>query len=98
VAGAIFGELASGPALCTLGSNIATAHLDQQFRHPLKCLVIFNLLGQPCLSACFATSFCSGLAQYVSDVRVYDERLLYLRLILPPRALPSSYVAASLRY
>jgi hypothetical protein len=36
-------------------------------------LVIFDVFGQPGVSACFAASFCSGLAQHVSNVRVHDE-------------------------
>ena len=47
------------------------------------------------MQLCFAASFCSGLAQRVSDARVHAAHLPYLRLILPPRALPSLYVAAS---
>jgi hypothetical protein len=77
------------------GSATTLSRLDQQLSHPLNCLVIFDLLGQPGVSTCFGASFCSGLAQYVSDVRVHAARLPYLRLILPPRALPSLYVAAS---
>jgi hypothetical protein len=76
-------------------SATTTTRLDQQLSHPLNGLVIFDVLGQPGVSTCFAASFCSGLAQRVSDARVHDARLPYLRLILPPRALPSLYVAAS---
>ena len=47
------------------------------------------------VSTCFAASFCSGLAQRVSGVRVHHARLPYLRLILAPRALSSLYVAAN---
>jgi hypothetical protein len=35
-----------GPWLFS-GGGTATTHFDQQLSHPLKCLVIFNLLGQP---------------------------------------------------
>jgi hypothetical protein len=57
--------------------------------------MIFDLLGQPGVSTCSATSFCSGVAERVSDGRVHDARLPYLRLILPPRARLSLYCAAS---
>jgi hypothetical protein len=77
------------------GGGTATTHFDQQLSHPLKCLVIFNLLGQPGVAPSLNASFCSGLAQRVSDVLVHPARLPYRRLILPPRALPSLYVAAS---
>lgn len=41
--------------------------------HALNCLVIFDLLRQSGVSTCFAASFCSGLAQRVSDVLVHNE-------------------------
>jgi hypothetical protein len=50
-----------------------TTRLDQQLSHALKCLVIFDLHGQPGVRTCSATSFCSGLAQGVSDMLVHDE-------------------------
>jgi hypothetical protein len=77
------------------GGATATSHLDQQLSHSLDCLVIFDLRWQPGVAPCSASRFCSRLAQRVSDVRVHAARLPYLRLILPPRALPSLYVAAS---
>jgi len=36
-------------------------------------LVIFNLLGQPGVSSCFAASFCACFAQGVSDALVHGE-------------------------
>jgi hypothetical protein len=50
------------------GSVTATTRLDQELSHPLNCLVIFDVLRQPGISTCLAASFCSGLAQRVSDV------------------------------
>jgi hypothetical protein len=77
------------------GGVTATTRLDQQLSHPLNGLVIFDLRRQSGVSACFATSLSACFAQRVSDALVHAERLPYLRLILPPRALPSLYVAAS---
>jgi hypothetical protein len=54
-------------------SATTTNRLDQQLSHALNCLVIFDLLRQPGVSTCFAASFCSRLAQRVSDVLVHDE-------------------------
>jgi hypothetical protein len=71
------------------GGGTATTHPDQQLSHPLNCLVIFDLLRKASFAPCPASGFCPGLAQLVSDVRVHAARLPYLRLILPPRALPS---------
>jgi hypothetical protein len=77
------------------GGVTATTRLDQQLSHPLNCLVIFDLLGQASFAPSSASRFCSGLAQGIADARVHAARLPYLRLILPPRALLSLYVAAN---
>jgi hypothetical protein len=77
------------------GSVTTTTRLDQQFSHLLKCLVIFNLLGRCGVRTRLASTLTACSAQHVSDVLVHGARLPYLRLILPPRALPSLYVAAS---
>jgi hypothetical protein len=77
------------------GRVTATTRLDQELSHALNYLVIFDLVGQPRVSTCLATSLSACSAQHVSDVLVHAARLPYLRLILPPRALPSLYVAAS---
>jgi len=58
-------------------------------------LVIFDLFGQASFAPSSASRFCSGLAQGIADARVHAARLPYLRLILPPRALLSLYVAAN---
>jgi hypothetical protein len=76
-----------GPWLFSCGGTTIIC-LDQQLSHPLKCLVIFDLLGKSGVSTCSAASLCSGLAQRVSDACVHAARLPYLRLILPPRARP----------
>jgi hypothetical protein len=55
--------------------------------------VIFDLFGQSRLHTSPAASHSARFAQGVSDARVHAARLPYLRLILPPRALPSLYVA-----
>jgi hypothetical protein len=68
---------------------------DQQLSHVLNCLVIFDVFRQPGVSTSLTTSLSACFPQHVSDVRVHAARLPYLRLILPPRALPSLYVAAS---
>jgi hypothetical protein len=84
-----------GPPLRTLGGGISTARLDQQLSHALNCFMIFDVFGQPGVAPSPTAGFCTGLAQGVSDAWVHAARLPYLRLILPPRALPSLYVAAS---
>jgi hypothetical protein len=59
---------AGAPSVCGggpvfLSCSVTTiTRLDQQLSHVLNCLVIFDLLGQPGVSTCFAASFCSGLA------------------------------------
>jgi hypothetical protein len=55
------------------GGGTATARLDQQLRHPLNCLVIFDVLGKSRVRAGFATRVSASLAQRVSDVRDHDE-------------------------
>jgi hypothetical protein len=52
---------------------MAITRLDQQLGHPLKCLVIFHLLGQPGVDTCFTTSLSACFAQRVTDAPVHDE-------------------------
>jgi hypothetical protein len=56
-----------------LGGNIATAHLDQHLGEALQNLLIFDVVRQPGVSTCFATSLSACSAQHVSDVLVHDE-------------------------
>jgi hypothetical protein len=77
------------------GSVTTTTRLDQKLSHPLNCLVIFDVLGQSRLTPGPAASLRACFAQRVSDVLVHAAGLPYLGLILPPRALPSLYCAAS---
>jgi hypothetical protein len=53
-------------------SGTATTRLDQQLSHPVNCLVIFDLRGQPGVDTCFTTSLSACLAQHVSDVLVHQ--------------------------
>ena len=52
---------------------MAITRLDQQLSHSLHDSAIFNLLGQPGVDTCFATSLSACFAQRVTDAPVHDE-------------------------